>query len=128
MQLRNNYDKNVFNGDLGQVSEILKEEEIFKVKYPEQEVEYDFWEQDELVLAYCITIHKSQGSEFKIVIMPILTAYYFMLSRNLFYTAVSRAKEKLILLGTKKAIAIAINTNKLIKRYSFLGKRLQEKF
>ena len=125
MQIRNNYEKGVFNGDLGRIISIDWEEQEVTVEY-DFPVRYDFNELDEIVLAYTITVHKSQGSEYKAVIMPIVIQHYVMLQRNLLYTAVTRAKELLILIGSKKALAIAVKNDKVTGRYSALRERLRE--
>ena len=125
MQIRNNYDKNVFNGDIGHIESIDEEEQTLTIAYP-RVVEYDFTELDEIVLAYAITVHKAQGSEYPAIIMPIITQHYIMLQRNLLYTAVSRARKLVILIGTKKALAIALNNNKVAKRYTYLSERIRK--
>lgn len=124
MQVRNNYDKDVFNGDIGVLIEIDEEEDAFKVDYPDKIVVYKLDERDELILAYAQTVHKSQGGEYPVVIMPMSTSHYIMLYRNLFYTGVTRAKKLLIIVGQSKAIKQAINNNKQQHRYSYLGERV----
>ncbi|NLO76198.1 MAG: ATP-dependent RecD-like DNA helicase [Clostridia bacterium] len=126
MQIKNNYDKNVFNGDIGRIISINQEEKKVRIRFDHQVVDYDVTELDEVVLAYASTIHKSQGSEFKIVIAPFLTQHFIMLQRNLLYTCVTRAKKVMVLLGTKKAIAIALNNNKVEKRNTMLQERLKD--
>lgn len=123
MQIRNNYEKLVFNGDIGRITAIDLEEQTVTVLY-DFPVLYDFSELDEIVLAYAVTVHKSQGSEYKAVIMPITTHHYVMLNRNLLYTAITRARELLILIGTKKALAIATKNDRPVKRYTTLRERL----
>jgi len=123
MQIVNNYNKEVFNGDIGRIAEIDLECQTMKVGF-DHLVTYDFTEIDELVLAYAISVHKSQGSEHKAVVMPIITQHYLMLQRNLLYTAVTRAKELLVLVGTKKALAIAVKNNRVIERHTWLSQRL----
>ncbi len=125
MQIRNNYDKEVFNGDIGIVSRIDSEEQEMTVSIDGVPVKYDFSELDELVLAYAISIHKSQGAEYPAVVMPISTQHYVMLQRNLLYTGVTRGKKLVVLVGTHKARAMAIRHNKLVKRYSALSERLK---
>lgn len=120
MQIRNNYEKLVFNGDIGYLEDIDQEEKIFFVKYYERVIEYDFQEIDEIVLAYAISIHKSQGSEFSAVIIPIFTQHFTLLQRNLIYTALTRAKKLCIFIGQVKALAIAIKNNKSVNRKTFL--------
>lgn len=129
MQIRNNYDKNVFNGDIGVINEIdLSSKQLF-VNYgysQERLVEYDFDELDEIILAYAISIHKSQGSEYNAVIIPMFTQHYMMLQKNLLYTAITRAKKLCILLGQVKAIAMAVKNDKGNIRKTFLKKFLLE--
>lgn len=126
MQTRNNYNKNVFNGDIGFIESIDQTDQVLRIRYEEQLVDYPFSELDELILAYAISIHKSQGSEFPVVIIPITTQHFMMLSRNLLYTAVTRAKELLILVGTKKAGHIAVRNNEVKRRYNGLCQTMQE--
>ena len=124
LQTRNNYDKQVFNGDLGRVVEIDAEEQRVVVNFDGARVEYEFGEVDELVHAFAMSVHKSQGSEYRAVVIPLLTQHFMMLQRNLLYTAVTRAKELVVLVGTPKAISIAVKNNKIAQRNSRLGKRL----
>lgn len=124
MQLRNNYDKNVFNGDIGTIKEINTEDRILKVNYDEREVEYESAELDELVLAYAISIHKSQGSEYSAAIIPIFMQHFTLLQRNLIYTAITRAKKLAIFMGQPRAIAMAIKNNKGTVRTTFLQQYL----
>ena len=125
MQIRNNYDKRVFNGDMGRLVYIDHKDKIFRVKYEEETVEYDFIEADQIVLAYAITIHKSQGSEFPVVVFPLLTQHYIMLQRNLLYTGMTRAKKLLVLIGSRKALSMAINNINDEPRFSLLRQRLK---
>lgn len=125
MQIRNNYDKDVFNGDIGRISSIDLEEQSLLVNFDGRQVTYDFIELDEIVLAYAISVHKSQGSEYPVVILPVLTQHYMMLQRNLLYTAITRGKKLVVVIGTKKALAIAIKNNKPQMRYTGLRERLQ---
>lgn len=124
MQTRNNYDKHVFNGDIGSIESINHQDKILTIVYPEKNVEYDFLEIDELVLAYAISIHKSQGSEFDAVIIPLFVQHFTLLQRNLVYTALTRAKRFCIIIGQPKALAMAIRNNKGIKRTTFLSEFL----
>ena len=124
LQTRNNYDKQVFNGDLGRVIEIDAEEQRIAVNFDGTRVEYEFAEVDELVHAFAMSVHKSQGSEYRAVVIPLLTQHFMMLQRNLLYTAVTRAKELVVLVGTQKAIAIAVRNNKIAQRNSRLAQRL----
>lgn len=120
MQLRNNYDKLVFNGDIGKLESIDQTERTLNIAYPERIVEYDFSDLNELTLAYAISIHKSQGSEYAAVIVPIFMQHFTLLQRNLIYTAITRAKKLCIFIGQPKAIAMGIKNNKSIKRLTFL--------
>ena len=124
MQIRNDYDKDVFNGDIGFISSVDMEEREMKVNFEGREVIYDATELDELVLAYACTIHKSQGSEYPIVVMPFMMSHYIMLQRNLLYTGVTRAKKVLVLIGEKKAVSYAIRNNVATKRNTRLAERL----
>ncbi len=126
MQIRNNYDKEVFNGDIGTVSRVDLENQELGVTFDEREISYDVTELDELVLSYAITIHKSQGSEFPIVVMPISWSHYMMLQRNLLYTGVTRAKQVLLIIGEKKAVAQAIHNKSTAQRNTKLAQRLQQ--
>ena len=127
MQIRNNYDKNVFNGDIGFITAVNTNERTLSVVYDGREVEYDVTELDEITLAYAITIHKSQGSEFPIVVMPVTMKHYVMLQRNLIYTGITRAKKICVLVGTTKALAYAIHNQTVSKRNTKLKERLNEK-
>jgi len=120
MQIKNNYEKLVFNGDIGNIENINSEDKKLYIKYYEREIEYDFDELDEITLAYAISIHKSQGSEFQAVIIPIFTQHFALLQRNLIYTAITRAKKLCIFIGQVKAMAMAIKNNKSVKRKTFL--------
>jgi exodeoxyribonuclease V alpha subunit len=123
MQIRNNYDKMTFNGDIGHINLIdLKDQKVI-VDF-DMPVTYEFSELDEMVLAYATTVHKSQGSEFPVVIMPIVTQHYIMLQRNLLYTALTRARELMILIGTKKALGMAVRNNQVQERNTRLAERL----
>jgi exodeoxyribonuclease V alpha subunit len=116
MQIRNNYDKEVFNGDIGTVTSVNYYDRELTVTFDGREVVYDATELDELVLAYATTIHKAQGSEYPVVVMPVLMTHYVMLQRNLIYTGITRAKKGLILVGTKKALGVAVRTMTVSKR------------
>jgi exodeoxyribonuclease V alpha subunit len=124
MQIRNNYDKEVFNGDIGRISKIDREEQEIIVNYDGRMVSYEYSELDEIVLAYAVSVHKSQGSEYPVVVMPVLTQHYMLLQRNLLYTGITRGKKLVVLVGTNKAVAIAIKNNKPQKRYTLLKERL----
>lgn len=122
MQLRNNYDKNVFNGDIGFVEGTDNENKIIYISFEGRIIDYKFDELDEITLAYAVTVHKSQGSEFPCIIMPLTTSHYMMLQRNLLYTAITRATKLLILIGTKRALAMGVNNNKVRNRFTSLFK------
>lgn len=127
MQIRNNYDKNVFNGDIGYITAVDTNERTLTVTFDSRLIEYDITELDEIVLAYAITIHKSQGSEFPVVVMPVTMKHFIMLQRNLIYTGITRAKKICVLVGTTKALAYAIRQNTVSKRNTMLKERLNEK-
>ena len=124
MQQRNNYDKDVFNGDLGYIREVDTEERTLKVDFDGKWVEYDVTELDELTLAYATTIHKAQGSEYPIVVMPVLMTHFVMLQRNLIYTGITRAKKICVLIGATKALAYAVRNVSVLKRNTSLRERL----
>lgn len=126
MQIRNNYDKEVFNGDMGIITYIDLYDRSLKVNFDGREVEYDISELDELVLSYATTIHKAQGSEYPIVVMPVLMNHFVMLQRNLIYTGITRAKKILVIVGTKKALAYAVKNVTVEKRNTMLKERLQK--
>ncbi len=128
MQIRNNYDKEVFNGDIGMIDAVDMAARNLKVNFDGRIVEYDVTELDELTLAYATTIHKAQGSEYPIVVMPVLMNHFVMLQRNLIYTGITRAKKILVLVGTRKALAYAVRNVTVTKRNTLLKERLQEKF
>jgi len=125
MQIRNNYDKDVFNGDWGRIRKIDTELQELRVEIDGREIPYDFSELDELVLAYSITVHKAQGSEYSAVVVPLLTQHYMMLQRNLLYTAITRARKLAVIVGSKKALAIAIKNDRMQHRFTLLSERLQ---
>ena len=124
MQIRNNYDKEVFNGDIGTVISVNLEDRELVIRFDDREIAYDATELDEVVLAYATTIHKSQGSEYPIVVMPVLMTHFVMLQRNLVYTGVTRAKKILVIVGTKKALAMAVRNVTVDKRNTLLAERL----
>ena len=128
MQIRNNYEKDVYNGDIGTVVMVDGEESRVIVEMDSGRVSYDFSELDELIHAYAVSIHKSQGSEYPAVVIPIMTQHYMMLQRNLLYTAITRGKKLVVIIGTKKAVAIAVNNDKTRKRYTRLAERLKSCF
>lgn len=125
MQIRNNYDKDVFNGDIGRICVINEKEKELTVRFDdERNVIYAFNELDELVPAYAISIHKSQGSEYPAVVIPVLTQHYVLLQRNLIYTAITRGKRLVILVGAPKALSMAVKNNRMQKRHTLLAERL----
>ncbi len=125
MQIKNNYDKGVYNGDIGFLQGINPIEQNLSIDFEGRKLNYDWSEADQLVLAYAVTIHKSQGSEFPAVVIPLLTQHYIMLQRNLLYTAVTRAKQLCVLVGNKRAIGIAVRNDKVAHRYTALEWRLR---
>ena len=125
MQIRNNYDKEVFNGDIGRIARVDPENQECTIIFDDRELLYDFPDLDEVVLAYAVSVHKSQGSEYPAVIIPILTQHYLLLQRNLIYTAVTRGKKLVVLVGARKAMAIGVKNDKTQKRYTYLQHRLK---
>ena len=126
MQIRNNYDREVFNGDMGRILQFNWEEKQVLADFEGRKVVYDFADLDEVVLAYAVSVHKSQGSEYPAVIIPILTQHYILLQRNLIYTAVTRGRRLVVLVGSRKALAIAVKNNKTEKRHTYLWHRLRD--
>ncbi len=124
MQIRNNYDREVFNGDIGQISTIRWEDQTVIINFDGRQVEYEFSDLDEIVPAYAVSVHKSQGSEYPAVIVPIVTQHYILLQRNLIYTAVTRGKKLVVLVGSRKAMAMGVKNNKTRKRFTRLRHRL----
>jgi exodeoxyribonuclease V alpha subunit len=124
MQIRNNYDKEVFNGDIGRITGIRPEEYQVIVTFDGRDVAYEFSDLDEIVLAYAVSVHKSQGSEYPAVVIPILTQHYILLQRNLIYTAITRGRNLVVVVGTRNALAIGINNDKTQKRFTYLKHRL----
>jgi exodeoxyribonuclease V alpha subunit len=122
MQLRNNYDKEIFNGDIGLIRYIDNENQKMEIDFNGKTVQYDFTDLDDITLAYAITVHKSQGSEYPVVVMPVTTAHFIMLQRNLLYTAVTRASKMMIIIGSKQAVSIAVGSLNKGKRYTSLFK------
>ena len=125
MQIRNNYDKNTFNGDIGRIISVDSIDQKMQINFDGRNVEYDFSSLDEIVHAYAISVHKSQGSEYPVVIIPVVTQHYILLQRNLIYTAITRGRKLVVLVGTKKALAMAINTVKSSIRHTRLWHRLE---
>ncbi|MDR1334782.1 MAG: ATP-dependent RecD-like DNA helicase [Holosporaceae bacterium] len=126
MQIRNNYDKDVFNGDIGRIIDLDVEDQTIVVQMDGKNVPYDFSEIDEIVLAYATSIHKSQGSEYPAVVIPLVTAHYVMLQRNLLYTAITRGKNLVVVVGSRKALGIAVKNNKTMQRNTWLHMRLDQ--
>ena len=124
MQIRNNYDKEVFNGDIGTIQTIDVDDRTLVIRFDDRDVSYDVTELDEIVLAYATTVHKAQGAEYPIVVMPVMMTHYAMLQRNLLYTGVTRAKKVLMLVGTKKAIGYCCRHVTVDKRNTLLAWRL----
>jgi len=124
MQIRNNYDKEVFNGDIGRIDGIYPDVQEIIVRFDGREVVYDYADLDEIMLAYAVSVHKSQGSEYPAVVLPVLTQHYILLQRNLIYTAVTRGRNLVVMVGTTKALAIAVRNDKTQKRFTHLRYRL----
>ena len=124
IQTENDYDKEVFNGDIGQIVKIKLEERELTIRFDDRDVPYDFGELDEVSLAYAITIHKSQGSEFPAVVIPLAMQHYMLLQRNLVYTAITRARKMVVLVGQKRAFASAVHNDNIGQRFSALYNRL----
>ncbi len=125
MQIKNNYDKEIFNGDMGVIVSVNEADRTLTVNFDGRNIEYDVTELDELVHAYATTIHKAQGSEYPIVVMPVMMNHYVMLQRNLIYTGITRAKKALVIVGTKKALAYAVGNVTVTKRNTMLRERLE---
>jgi exodeoxyribonuclease V alpha subunit len=125
MQIRNNYDKEVFNGDMGRIVAMDPVDQVLVARIDDRDVAYEFSELDELVHAYAVSVHKSQGSEYRAVVVPVLSQHYVMLQRNLLYTAVTRARELVVLVGTRRATGIAVRNNKIMERHTALDIRLR---
>jgi exodeoxyribonuclease V alpha subunit len=124
MQIRNNYDLDVFNGDIGVVGEIDEADRIVRVRFEDRLVEYEAGDLDELVLAYACSIHKSQGSEYPCVVLPIHTQHYVMLRRNLLYTGITRGRRLVMLVGSRRALSIAVRDDRVDERFTRLAERL----
>jgi exodeoxyribonuclease V alpha subunit len=126
MQIRNNYEKNVFNGDIGRITQIDDHSKTVTIRFDDRSVPYHFTEMDEVVLAYAVSVHKSQGSEYPSVIIPVTTAHYLLLQRNLIYTGITRAKQLVVLVGTRQALAMAVKNDTPHQRHTRLAQRLGE--
>ena len=125
MQMKNNYDREVFNGDIGRVTAVDADDQMLLAEFDGRDVEYDFNDLDELQLAYCCSIHKSQGSEYPAVVIPVHTQHFTMLQRNLLYTGITRGRKLVVLVGSRKALWIAVRTAETKQRYTLLKHRLQ---
>lgn len=125
LQIRNNYDKKVFNGDVGRIEAIDLEEQTLRVRFDQAAIDYEFHEMDELVHAFAMSVHKSQGSEYGAVVLPLVTQHYMLLQRNLLYTGVTRARQLVVLVGQKKALAMAVKNARVAQRNSRLAQRLR---
>jgi exodeoxyribonuclease V alpha subunit len=125
MQTRNDYDREVFNGDMGWITAVDSLNQAITVRIDGRGIEYEFSDVDELVHAYAVSVHKSQGSEYRAVVVPVLMQQYMMLQRNLLYTAITRARELVVLVGSRRAMAIAVRNDKIAERHTALDLRLQ---
>ncbi|MBN1915325.1 MAG: ATP-dependent RecD-like DNA helicase [Parachlamydiales bacterium] len=128
MQIKNNYQKNVFNGDVGSITAIDMEEQNIEITFDERKVCYEFFDLDEIALAYAVSVHKFQGSECPCIIIPFHTCHYMLLQKNLLYTAITRGKQLVIIIGTKKALAIAIHNKKTLQRHTGLQEMIAQHF
>jgi exodeoxyribonuclease V alpha subunit len=126
IQIVNNYDKNVYNGDVGTITDIRPDDQLLLVNFGEGPIEYDFADYDELQLAYALSIHKSQGSEYKAVVLVLHSSQYMMLQRNLLYTGLTRARNLCLIVGDRRAIMRAVRNDKTTRRFTRLAERLQE--
>jgi exodeoxyribonuclease V alpha subunit len=125
IQTRNNYRREVFNGDVGFVTIVESVDQVLVVSFDGRAVDYVFIDLDELALAYCVSIHKSQGSEYPAVVIPVHTQHFVMLQRNLLYTGITRGRKLVVLVGSRKAVWIAVNRAETKHRFSLLRERLQ---
>lgn len=125
MQIKNNYEKEVFNGDIGRIVRILSETQEVLIRFDGRELVYEYTDLDEVALAYAVSVHKAQGSEYPVVVMPVLIQHYMLLQRNLIYTAVTRGRKLVVLVGTKKALAIAVKNDRTRRRHTRLRHRLK---
>jgi exodeoxyribonuclease V alpha subunit len=127
MQIRNNYQLDVFNGDIGRICEIREIDRQVRVRFEDRIVAYDFADLDELVPAYACSIHKAQGSEYPCVVIPVHTQHYVMLQRNLLYTGITRGRKLVVLVGSRRALGIAVRNNRIEARYTRLADRLADR-
>jgi len=125
MQIRNNYDREVYNGDIGRIVRLDPELQEATLSFDGREVVYDYGDLDEIILSYAVSVHKSQGAEYPAVVLPLLMQHYMLLQRNLLYTAVTRGKKLVVIVGARKALAIAVRNNKTGQRFTLLGQRLR---
>jgi exodeoxyribonuclease V alpha subunit len=125
IQMVNNYDKDVYNGDIGLIQTIDIEESLLKIEFDGRDVEYGFSELDEIQLAYAVSIHKSQGSEYPVIVIPLAMQHYMLLERNLIYTAITRGKQLVVVIAQTKALAMAVKTQKSQRRLTLLTQRIQ---
>jgi exodeoxyribonuclease V alpha subunit len=125
MQIKNNYDKEVFNGDIGRITRIDQEARKVTISFDGRDRAYDYTDLDEIILAYAVSVHKSQGSDYHAVIIPIVTQHYILLQRNLIYTAITRGRKLVVMVGTRKALAIGVKNDKTKRRYTYLRYRLE---
>jgi exodeoxyribonuclease V alpha subunit len=125
MQIKNNYDKEVFNGDIGRITRIDQEARKVTISFDGRDRAYDYTDLDEIILAYAVSVHKSQGSDYHAVIIPIVIQHYILLQRNLIYTAITRGRKLVVMVGTRKALAIGVKNDKTKRRYTYLRYRLE---
>lgn len=125
MQIKNNYDKEVFNGDIGRITRIDEDARKVTISFDGRDRAYDYTDLDEIILAYAVSVHKSQGSDYHAVIIPIVTQHYILLQRNLIYTAITRGRKLVVMVGTRKALAIGVKNDKTKRRYTYLRYRLE---
>jgi exodeoxyribonuclease V alpha subunit len=126
MQVQNNYETEVYNGDIGTILHTNVENGQLTVAFEGRNVAYDFSNMDELILSYAVSVHKAQGSEYPAVIVPLLAEHHMLLQRNLLYTAVTRAKKLAVIVGAKKALETAVKNDKTMRRFTSLGYRLAD--
>lgn len=126
IQRINNYDKDVFNGDIGVITSIDQEDSMVKIQFDDREVDYDFSDLDEIALAYATSIHKAQGSEYPVVVIPMAMQHYMLLERNLLYTGVTRGKQLVVVIAQPKALAMAVKNRQAHRRITHLAARLNQ--